>query len=441
MKLYNDTPFAVSRVVSKLEPGQPFLSLVVKGVFALVPDGVCLPLEKDQQPGLGKPEHFEDEHGNSLKTDSDVAAFKPRADCLFVGSGFAPEGRATPALEVTFGVGGMRKKLVLHGDRYWVRTADGAAVLTEPEPFVEMPVREEYAHGGPHSIHNRHGIGFGDLGPEAGSRIRAANVLDTEFGALPWNRDMPSAGFGAVSPTAETRRALGGTYDADWLYRRRPLPPRDFDMAFFNSARPDQQIEGYLSGDEEILLENLHPTIPILRSRLPGIAVRCFAHRIVDLARPDDFEFAEVATNLDTCIVDTSAGTVTLIWRGTLGVVSEKHERIHNMMVVQEPLDRPSTREAYHERLHLKTQPSAAQLRAQEKAAAAQEQVKDLNARGLAEILDTLRKGGAPDTLIAEVEKQESVDGALKVMTEHLEAVGRTLPGYTAPEPTGSAGG
>ena len=432
MKLYNDTPFAVSCRSSILEPNQPFLSVVVKGTFLIEPGGTVLPLPSDEQEKPSQAVAHMDEHGNALKTDNDMSPFKPRADCLLIGSGHAPEGRAVRVLGVTFGVGEMRKTLTLHGDRYWVRTADGAAVLTEPEPFVELPVREEYAHGGPASKHNRHGIGFAELGPDAGARVKAANVMDTSIGTLPWNKDVPSAGFGAVSSDAKTRRALAGTYDNDWLYRRRPLPPRDFDPAFFNAARPDQQVDGYLRGDEETFLENLHPSVPVLQTRLPGLAVRCFVHRIADLRQPDVFEFSEIITNLDTCIVDVPEGTVTLIWRGTLSTVSKKHERIHNMLVVQEPLNQPKSREDYDTLLHTRMAPSARRQKAAEEAVAVEAKVKDLNVRGLEEILKTLRDGNAPEELIAEVEKQDSVDGALKVMTDHLEAVGQALPGYKA---------
>jgi len=43
---------------------------------------------------------------------------------------------------------------------------------------------------------------------------------------------------------------LAGTYDEKWQKQRCPLPPADFNRAFFNVAPPDQQLDGYLPGEE-----------------------------------------------------------------------------------------------------------------------------------------------------------------------------------------------
>lgn len=428
MKIFNETPFVVGHIQSKLEPGQPFMALIVKGTFAFDTRGVCEVLPANRQPKLEKPQRFEDAHGNSHKTDTDLIAFKARTDCLFVGSAFAPQGKPVTSLNVGMAVGPMTKRLSVYGDRDWVRLEDGAATLTDPAPFVEMPIREEYAHGGPKSVHNRHGIGFARLGDKPGDRVKAANIMNVGQGAIAWNKDVPSAGLGALPGNLKPRRDLAGTFDSDWLYRRRPLPPRDFNIEFFNAARPDQQIEGYLRGDERIHLENLHPDIELLHILLPGIGVRCFVHRAMDPIGEAGFEFAEVATNLDTCLVDGTAGTVTLTWRGTLEIMSEKHERVRHILVAVEPVDAPLEIESYHAVLHTRIMERQPRVADEADAAAAREKVEALNRRGVEQAIKTLRAGGAPDALIAKVEKQTSVDAVMKILTDHVEEVAKDLP-------------
>lgn len=426
MQVYNETDFQTEHTLGLFEPDKYFLSVTVKGVFELVKDGVCVALPKDKQPKIGRSENYIDNHGNSLKTDGDAQPFKPRADCLFIGSAYAPGGKPMDGFDIVFGVGEMQKRLSVHGHRKWVRDAEGSVRLEGPEPIAELPVRAEYAHGGPTSSYNRHGIGFGPLDETPGASLPAANLLPPGVGIVPWDKDEESAGLGALPPDVLPRRSLAGTFDAHWLYRRRPLPPIDYDTAFHNAARPDQQIEGYLNGNEEIFLKNLHPDAPTFRSALPNVAIRCFTHRVMDPDHPEEFEFAEVATVLDTCIVDVPAGTVTLLWRGTLEVISPAHERIKHMLIAAEDVDEPMTREYYHEVLHtLLPEPRESRMAVSE---AALKKVGELNKQGLEQMLKTLRDGGAPKDLIAKVEKQETVDDAMKILTDHVEEVKKSLP-------------
>ena len=86
MRLFNETPFQVKGHSGMLEPGQPFLTIVVKGTFALKDGAAAEALPPDEQPKLGPAVAFLDNDGNSLKTDNDMVPFKQRADCIFVGA-------------------------------------------------------------------------------------------------------------------------------------------------------------------------------------------------------------------------------------------------------------------------------------------------------------------------------------------------------------------
>lgn len=428
MKLLNETPFHVRAQRSAFEPHAPFLSVAIKGTFSLVPGGDCKPLPKKKQPKLAKAENFMDEVGNSRMTDADTVPYKPHADCIFIGSAFAPNGRATPGIEVGFGVGEMRKRLAVWGDRFWVREAEGGVRVEGPNPFTELPIRNELAHGGPTSKYNRHGIGFGDLPMDPGAMLQAANIMPINEGVAPWDRDEEPAGFGVLSPDTLPRRALAGTHDADWLYRRRPLPPRDFNVSYLNGARLDQQVNGFLRGDEEIYLENLHPKHQVLRSKLPGLVVRCFVHRTIPRDGREVTEFAEILTNLDTCIVDATDELVTLLWRGTLAIVSRKLERVHYTMIVTEPIGQAKSREFYlemmnaHRAKHAIPKPQTGISDEQKK------KIEEMNRKGIDDVVATLKKGGADEALIAKVHEQPNIDAALNVMKEYVEEIQKTLP-------------
>jgi len=98
------------------------------------------------------------------------------------------------------------------------------------------------------------------------------------------------------------------------------------DLAFWNAAWPDQQVDALL-GNEIIELTNLcAPDTPglirdgngngILRLKLPD-------HQPSTLARLEHGAIEEIETRLDTVIIDTEAHQVSLVWRAILPTSSE----------------------------------------------------------------------------------------------------------------------
>jgi hypothetical protein len=120
-------------------------------------------------------------------------------------------------------------------------------------------------------------------------------------------------GFGPIAPAWPSRAALqpraGALAGAQLLGRwwEEPLP-KGLDLSFFNAAPRDQQL-AEIAADERILLENLHPDVPRLLTRLPGIRPRAGVERI-GLRRQ------EVPLRCDTLWIDTDRGVCTLVWRG-----------------------------------------------------------------------------------------------------------------------------
>src|SRR5262249_10610796 len=113
--------------------------------------------------------------------------------------------------------------------------------------------------------------------------------------------------------------------------KRAPYYAEDFDWTYFHAAPPDQQIKGYLRGDEEIVFQGLHPEAPSFGARLPGLRVRAF----VKDARG---RFREAAMSLDTLFADLDAGALFLTWRGIDAVAEDDLSDVAVVHVAAEPL-------------------------------------------------------------------------------------------------------
>jgi uncharacterized protein YjbI with pentapeptide repeats len=135
-----------------------------------------------------------------------------------------------------------------------------------------------------------------------------------------------------------------GTYKRAWLAQRWPALPVDFDLSHFNAAPLDQQVDGYLRGDEPLRFRNLHPEHPDYRSRLPGQRARCFLNE-----KPD--RFREVHLNLDTLWVDLDQEKLILVWRGLASVESQKLKEIEHVFALAEPLSETDHDLSYYESL------------------------------------------------------------------------------------------
>ena len=126
---------------------------------------------------------------------------------------------------------------------------------------------------------------------------------------------------------------------------RWPWFPEDFDWGYFNAAPRDQQVDGYLTGDEALEFENLHPESPVFRARLPGIRPRCF---VTDRTPKNEERFREVPLKLDTLWVDMIDGVMVLVWRGVLDVRTIKLKEVERIVVAAERLEEePRPAESY----------------------------------------------------------------------------------------------
>jgi len=367
-------------------PGKPEMTWIVRGRYRLAPgaavalvksdeiseelvtrtrrespdaaddlDDARLTLGQGSLTGDRYEEGDEDQEGEVLYP-SDLVDFKPKADVLLRATCHPPRATDT-SCDVTFRVGDWKKTLRVVGPRVWVDRAGGGK-HTEPKPIGTMPIDFAHAYGGPGFADNPIGKGHVEHVDDAAealyqpprslrSRVmpsqQLANVLYAngaeERGGLP-------AGFGPLSPTWPfRRRKLGTKYDREWLETRAPCFATDMDWTYFNAAPPDQQLDGYLRGDEEIAFENLHPARAKLTAKLPGVRVRVFVRDVDGSAR-------EVAMKLDTLFADLDDESLYLVWRGVTPVAEEDLSDVAFGLVASERLaDAPKPARGYLEAL------------------------------------------------------------------------------------------
>ncbi|HEU4338562.1 MAG TPA: DUF2169 domain-containing protein, partial [Planctomycetota bacterium] len=342
VKYYCDPPWSAAWLVSGVRPPGLSATFVVKGTFLLKPGA---PAEPDPKPDLVSGDvHEEDDDQKPLRYASDFAPVKLRTDLVLLAKCHAAKGKSAAVLRAGFRVGAWSKSVAVIGNRRWIPGVLSTG-QTEPEPFTSMPITWDRAYGGKGFKKNPAGTGRVKDGGDLPNIENADRLLKSPGDGL------DPAGFGPVRPDWEPRSSVKGKYDAKWLKERWPWYPEDFDFGVFNGAPRDQQIEGFLKGDEELAFENLHPEHPKYVSRLPGLRARCFLAEKID-GKP---QFREVPLHIDSLWIDLEASKLVLVWRGMLGVRTLKMRDLDGILIRAEAMKDPvvpieQVRAAYEEK-------------------------------------------------------------------------------------------
>lgn len=327
MRKRNATPFLFAATTTSRKPPTPEVSIAVRGRFVLAP-GVLTPLE-DQ--GRMSGDLFEEDDadcvGGSSKP-SDLAAYKLRGEILLTGLCHAPGGKPVGESFVRLVLKTVTDKPLctidrrVFGPRVWNENLVGKP-YTDPLPFTTMPLGWAHSFGGENFPDNPVGKGIG--GHELPNVEWPSPI--TKKGERP-----KPACPGPISPLWAARRTKQGKeYGKDYAKERAPYFASDFDWAYFQSAPPEQQLEGYLRGDERLELVNLHPTTPNVGAELPGLRVRVFLSDVHG-------KFREVPMVLDTLHVDSREGFVDLTWRGLGPAAEQDLSDLHFAIIASEPL-------------------------------------------------------------------------------------------------------
>ncbi len=194
--------------------------------------------------------HHRDNPTRSIRATSDVVPYLPRVDIVLTGTAHAPSGQRAKTLAVRLavyhGVALLEKKLDVVGER------NGMDIV----PFERMPLIYEKTIGGLGDPQNPFGTGRAP-----GSAL--PNIIDPKDANVP-------AGFGPISRALRQRKVLRGNVPLATLDESLIELPADFDWNYFHAAPPDQRVNSLL-GNEWIVLEGMHPTLPRIASRLPSV--------------------------------------------------------------------------------------------------------------------------------------------------------------------------
>jgi hypothetical protein len=175
-------------------------------------------------------------------------------------------------------IGALEKQLIVHGNRVYVEGVGGLST-TSSAPFVEQPIRYEYAFGGADTSHpdptkqrldERNPLGRGFPGTGRVWANQPAHTVEYASGSL---AGRGPAGFGAIDRAWLPRRRYAGTYDAKWVETKSPLLPDDYDPRFALCAPEDQRPEAPLSGGERIGILNMNPEGSLV-FELPRVELR-----------------------------------------------------------------------------------------------------------------------------------------------------------------------
>jgi hypothetical protein len=326
LHLTNATPLAAALL--PMSPDRTVWSLIVKATYSVRADGTLARDTKASLIAVDVPGPLTDDVGALARYESDFAPFKPRADCLCVGTAYPPGGAATSCL-VAFGVAPhFEKEILVVGDRQMVRLDAEHVGATKPALFTSMPVTFAHAYGGQDATandasaffsHNPYGKGYAVSGESAVGR-RLPNLEDPARRLRGWHDRVEPRAFGPVGRTWQPRLARAGTFDDRWLLTRAPQLPHDFSESYYNAAPEDQQVPGYLRGDEEVRLTNLHPSFAHISFRLPGIRLRAIVATTPSEQDASAFSLREATINLDTLWMDADALKLVLVWRARLAL-------------------------------------------------------------------------------------------------------------------------
>ena len=326
MRVKNTTPFAFGVKSTSTSPPQPQMTVVVRGVFDIVDGGRCRIVEGLPLLAQGSLTHDrcvdgDDDRIGELTYADDFADYKPRADVLLRGTCHTPDGEPIRGCQVEVAVGDWSKRLIVYGARQWQRRGI-RRVASAPKPFAAMPLSYRNSFGG---------NGFA-LNP-IGKGHEADELPNIEWVGAEINSPSPAplpANFGPVSPNWPQRRSkLQSAFGADAVPGA-AYYPQDFDWSYFNAAPSDQQIEGFLRGDERIRLLHLQPETASLRSRLPTLRIRSFV-MLAGVVKEHEMR-------LDTLFIDADAQTVTLCWRGQCDIAEDDLSDVSAMLIASEQL-------------------------------------------------------------------------------------------------------
>lgn len=274
------------------------------------------------------------ERTGELLYGGDFAEHKLNAEVILRAACHPPGGRRATSCPVEVSLGDWTKRLLVTGPRVWVDKVLGGKA-TDAVAFATMPIDWAHAFGGEPVPENPVGKGA--------ATEELPNVTYPEDVVTRSGQKIRPASFAPINPTWPQRAVrLGKNYGEEYQRTREPWYSDDYDWRYQHAAPDDQQLKGYLRGDESIRFKALHPESSDFSKALPGIRPRAFVMK--------SGEIVEIPLVLDTLYADLIDGEMRLTWRGLTPVAEDDLADVEFILLVQELLSEPKrgARE-YHE--------------------------------------------------------------------------------------------
>ncbi len=249
----------------------------------------------------------------------DTGMPKPNGEFLVSGSFFSRDNHAVTGGKVKVRLGSMEKELYVFGPRKWQQ-----GFPSPPDEIISMPIAYSKAFGGNGFKLNPDGMGYNDGFLPC---IENPEKLISSRGETP-----EPACFSPRFFMHPDRMVFQGTYGADYMHKYFPGYPEDHDWKYFLCAPRDQWIQNFFTGDESYELHNMHPDIPVIKGRFPGLFPRCF----INQKKGDKISFGELDLKLDTIWFFPEKMLGLLIWRGVLETGDDEASEISHVLAAYE---------------------------------------------------------------------------------------------------------
>ncbi|MEZ4299171.1 MAG: DUF2169 domain-containing protein [Polyangiaceae bacterium] len=279
-------PGTAARAVLWMYRGRLHITVVAKATFGLAHDKAMQRIAP--QPLIASDIHHGKLPNRSIRHASDLAPRVDQVDVVFTGHAHVPGG-TLPRLTVRLAVLRDGQPIV-----------DKRILVQDPAGFSKMPIMYEQAAGGIGKVDNPLGTA-------------TPTLLDPSDPSVP-------AAFGPFGRSWPTRRRLLGSTPRRALEGPIAEIPDDFDFSYFQTTPADQRID-HLRGDEWLLLEGLHPSLPVVRAGLPR--ARALA-RIHGLGAFGVAEGTVLPLRADTLRIDGDEQWCTLTYRRSFEVPSQE---------------------------------------------------------------------------------------------------------------------
>lgn len=293
MEIINKTEFPHFHYEKLGYYGELFSIITLSQTFNIPQhDGVCFQAVTQNEVVMADTWHGEPEV-SSLRTVSDLVWKKVRADIFLTGSAWHADG-PVPRWQAQMIVGKLSRKFEVSGPCNWCNSEHGWQ-LRAPEVVSCVPLNHELA---PYDKESN----------PIGRKIPSANE---EFSSA--QASQLSASVGALCRSWPSRLRFAKGFTRAWQESIKPFYPDEFDTGFFNCAPQEQQYDGYLQGEEKIVLEGLLKSAISRTCFLPGLQVIAESHY------PDHPPIRQPML-ADTLTCDTDKEQLILLWRLTLPV-------------------------------------------------------------------------------------------------------------------------